>query len=155
MLKPLIGGIVMLRECVTMSLDNIVSNRVRSFLTVMGILIGVTAVIALITTVSGVSGSLSSAFSSMGAGTLMVSVTGSDLKSGMSAEDLEALRELDSVDGITPSVSLSARVSRGGSYETNVSVSGRNAYYFQTHPDAIERGRTLSFIDEDNRSYVC
>ena len=48
MLKSLRGGFVMLRECVTMSLSNIVSNRVRSFLTVLGILIGVTAVIALI-----------------------------------------------------------------------------------------------------------
>ena len=155
MLKPLIGGIVMLRECVAMSFSNIVSNRVRSFLTVLGILIGVTAVIALITTVSGVSGSLSSSFGDLGAGTLMVSVTGSDLKSGLSTEDLDALCELERVDGITPSVSLNARVSRGGSYESNVSISGRNAYYFQSNPDAIGRGRTLSFIDEDNRSYVC
>ena len=42
-----------------MSLSNILGNRVRSFLTVLGILIGVTAVIALITTVSGFSGTLS------------------------------------------------------------------------------------------------
>ena len=48
----------MIRECVRMSLSNILANRMRSFLTVLGILIGVTAVIALITTVSGVSGSL-------------------------------------------------------------------------------------------------
>ena len=110
-----------------MSLSNIVSNRMRSFLTVLGILIGVTAVIALITTVSGVSGSLSSSFSSMGAGTLMVSVTGSDLKGGLTAEDLEQLRDMDVVDGVTPSVSLSTRVSRGGSYESSISVSGKNA----------------------------
>ena len=88
MLKKIRKTIVMLRECVTMSLENIWGNKVRSFLTVLGILIGVTAVIALITTVSGVSGSLSSSFSSMGAGTLTVSVTGSDLKEGLTKEDL-------------------------------------------------------------------
>ncbi len=155
MLSSLRAGFVMLRECVAMSMSNIVSNRVRSLLTVLGILIGVTAVIALISTVSGVSGSLSSSFSSMGAGTLTVNVTGSDLKTGMTAEDLDELRAMDIVDGITPNVSLSARVSRGGSYDTGISVSGRNAYYFQTNPDAIERGRTLSFIDEDNRTDAC
>ncbi len=155
MLKSIRSSFVMIRECVRMSLSNIRSNRVRSFLTVLGILIGVTAVIALITTVSGVSGSLTSSFSSMGAGTLMVSITGSDLKSGMTADDLTELSSMDEVDGLTPSVSLSARVSRGGSYETNISVSGKNAYYFRTNDALLERGRALNIIDENQMSFVC
>ena len=138
-----------------MSLSNILANRMRSFLTVLGILIGVTAVIALITTVSGVSGSLTSSFSSMGAGTLMVSVTGSDLKSGMTADDLAELTAMDEVDGLTPSVSLSARVSRGGSYETNISVSGKNAYYFRNNENLLTRGRSLNAVDEAQTSFVC
>ena len=138
-----------------MSLSNIVSNRVRSFLTVLGILIGVSAVIALITTVSGVSGSLSSSFSAMGAGTLMVSVTGSDLKSGLSEEDLDGLAELDEVDGVRPGVALTSRVSMGGNYESSVSVSGANAYYFRTNPELVTRGRALNIVDEANRSSVC
>ena len=145
----------MIRECVRMSLSNILANRMRSFLTVLGILIGVTAVIALITTVSGVSGSLTSSFSSMGAGTLMVSVTGSDLKSGMTADDLTELTAMDEVDGLTPSVSLTARVSRGGSYETNISVSGKNAYYFRNNENLLTRGRSLNAVDEAQTSFVC
>ena len=152
MLKALAGNIVMLKECVMMSLRNIVSNRLRSFLTALGILIGVCAVIALITTVSAVSGSLSSSFSSMGAGTLMVTVSGSDLKSGMTAEDLTELTAMDMVDGVSPAVSLSARVSRGGEYETGVSVSGKNAYYFRITEDALKRGRALNAIDESDSS---
>ncbi|MBR1822560.1 MAG: ABC transporter permease [Clostridia bacterium] len=145
----------MLGECVKMSLSNILGNRVRSFLTVLGILIGVAAVIALITTVNGFSGSLSSSFSAMGAGTLTVTVTGSDLKSGLTAEDLTELTSMNEVDGLTPSVSLSARVSRGGSYETGVSVSGKNAYYFAQNADAVVRGRAINFTDEDNTTAVC
>ena len=145
----------MIRECVRMSLSNILANRMRSFLTVLGILIGVTAVIALITTISGVSGSLSSSFTSMGAGTLTVAVSGSDLKSGMTADDLTELSAMDEVDGLTPSVSLSARVSRGGSYETNISVSGKNAYYFRTNENLLERGRKLNAVDEEQTSFVC
>ncbi|MBP3649583.1 MAG: ABC transporter permease [Clostridia bacterium] len=145
----------MLRECVTMSLENIWGNKVRSFLTVLGILIGVTAVIALITTVNGVSGSLTSSFSSMGAGTLTVSVTGSDLKAGLTTEELDELTELELVSGLTPTVSSRVRVSRGGAYESGMTVSGKNAYYFRTNPDVVTRGRALNVIDESNMSFVC
>ena len=155
MLKKIRSTFIMLRECVSMSVCNICSNRVRSFLTVLGILIGVTAVIALITTISGVSGSLSSSFTSMGAGTLSVNVSGSDLKDGMTDADLNALTEMDIIDGLTPSVSLSARVSRGGSYDTGVSISGKNYYYFRINDDTVTRGRTLNTIDEENTSFVC
>ena len=155
MLKSLRSTFIMIGECFRMSLANILGNRARSFLTVLGILIGVAAVIALITTVNGFSGSLSSSFSSMGAGTLTVTVSGSDLKSGLTTEDLEGLTTLDAVEGVTPSVSLSARVSRGGSYETRVSVSGKNSYYFRQNADTLTRGRTINITDEENTTFVC
>ena len=155
MLKSIRSTVVMLGECVRMSLDNILSNKVRSFLTLLGIMIGVTAVIALISTVSGVSGSISTSFSSMGAGRLSVSITGSDLKTGMTPEDLAEISSLDSVDGLVPSVSLNGRVSYERTVETNVTVSGRNAYYFQSNPDLILQGRALNFIDDDNSTYCC
>ena len=155
MLKKIRGTVVMIGECIRMSMDNIRGNKVRSFLTLLGIMIGVTAVIALISTVSGVSGSLASSFNSMGAGRLSVSVTGSDLKTGMTPEDLAEVTSLDSVEGVVPNVSLNGRVSYGKTVESNVSVSGRNAYYFQSNPDMILQGRALTFIDDDNSTYVC
>ena len=155
MLKKIRATFVMIGECIRMSLDNIRGNKVRSFLTLLGIMIGVTAVIALISTVSGVSGSLASSFNNMGAGRLSVSVTGSDLKTGMTPEDLAEVTALNCVEGVVPSVSLNGRVSYNRTVETNVSVSGRNAYYFQSNPDMILQGRALTFIDDDNSTYVC
>ena len=155
MIRQIRAFVTMLCECCLMSISNILHNRLRSFLTILGIMIGVTAVIALISTISGVSSSLSSSFSSMGAGTLSISITGSDLKSGLSADDIAQLSELDEVEGITPSVSLSGRVSRGGTYPTSVSISGKNSYYFTENPGAVTRGRRLNVVDEDNMSYVC
>ena len=155
MLKSIRSIFIMLGECVKMSLSNILGNRARSFLTVLGILIGVAAVIALITTVNGFSGSLSSSFSSMGAGTLTLTVSGSDLKSGLTTEDLIELTELDAIDGVTPSVSLSSRVSRGGNYETRISVSGKNAYYFRQNESLMKRGRTINISDEESMTFVC
>jgi len=156
MLKRFRGTLIMIGECFRMSLSNIRGAKVRSFLTVLGILIGVMAVITLITTVNGVTGSISESFLSMGAGTLTVTVSGSDLKTGLNTEDLKALTALEEVEGITPSVNINnARISRGGSYENRISVSGKNAYYFLTNPEVVTRGRPLSFVDEENRSYVC
>ena len=148
-------ALVMFRESVAMALDNITSNKVRSFLTLLGIMIGVMAVIALITTVSGVSGTLSSSFSSMGVGTLTVAVTGSDLKTGMTPEDLAVITELESVDGVVPTVNLNGRVSYGRNVKTGITVSGKNSYYFVRNADMILQGRGLNFIDDENRSYVC
>ena len=147
--------LVMLKECVVMSLSNIMSNKLRSFLTVLGIMIGVSAVIALRTTVSSFSGTLSSSFVSMGAGTLSVSVSGSDLKSGLSADDLTELTELGEVDGVTPNVTLRSRVSRGGKYKTNVSVTGKNYYFFYRTDGAVTRGRPVHPTDEENMTFVC
>ncbi|MDO4865364.1 MAG: ABC transporter permease [Clostridia bacterium] len=155
MLRSIKATIIMIGECVKMSLSNIMGSRVRSFLTVLGILIGVAAVIALITTVNGFSGSLTNSFSELGAGTLTVTVTGSDLKSGLSPEDLNTLSAMDIVEGVTPSVTLTARVSRGGSYEDSINVSGKNAYYFRQNDDALTRGRAINFTDEDNKTHVC
>ena len=156
MLRTVKATVIMIGECFRMSLSNIRGAKVRSFLTVLGILIGVMAVITLITTVNGVSGSISDSFSSMGAGTLMVTVTGSDLKTGMSSGDLTELAALDEVEGITPTVNINnARISRGGNYESRIPVSGKNTYYFLKNPEVVIRGRILNFIDEDNMSYVC
>ena len=155
MLKKIMQFFRMLRECFVMSVSNIMGSRMRSFLTILGILIGVAAVIALITTVSVFSGSLSDSFSSMGAGTLTVSVTGSELKEGLSSADLDSLTALDCVRGVTPTVSLKARVSRGDAYESSISVSGRNTFYFRENSEMVSRGRIITPVDESNMSYIC
>lgn len=155
LLKRLSGGFFMFTQSVAMSVNNIVRNRLRSFLTILGIMIGVTAVIALITTISGVSTSLSDSFTSMGAGTLTVSATGNDLKAGLSSEDMEAIAKLEHVLGVSPSVSLNAVVSRGKAYESGVSVAGRNDYYFQRDAGILSRGRAINAIDIAQASRVC
>ncbi|MDO4546656.1 MAG: ABC transporter permease [Clostridia bacterium] len=155
MLKNLKAGLWMLLENIVMSVSNILHNRMRSFLTILGILIGVTAVIALITTISGVASSLSDSFSSMGAGSLTVSITGNDLKSGLGDEDFDTITAIEGVDGTTPSVSRRSRVSKGSIYERNITITGQNAYYFQRTPEVVARGRALNILDTDNMNFVC
>ena len=153
--RSLMGGLSMMVESVRMSVSNIRQNRMRSFLTILGIMIGVTAVIALVTTISGVSSSISDSFSSMGASTMTLSATGTDLQGGLTAENMEEISELDHVEGVSPSVSLSVTAARGDAYESGVRVAGRNDDYFVQEPDTLARGRAVNSIDLDQSLRVC
>ena len=153
--RSLTGSLSMMVESVRMSVSNIRQNRMRSFLTILGIMIGVTAVIALVTTISGVSSSISDSFSSMGASTMTLSATGTDLQGGLTAENMEEISELDHVEGVSPSVSLSVTAARDDAYESGVSVSGRNDDYFVQEPDTLARGRAVNTIDLDQSLRVC
>ena len=156
MLKGIRSTFVMIHECVVMSIDNILGNRMRSFLTLLGIMIGVAAVIALISTVDGVSASMSSKFLELGANTLSVSITGTDEKSGMTTEDLQKIIDLDEVDGIVPTVTTRAYVVSGGQRsDERLTVAGKNGYYFQITEDLLERGRMLNALDDEYRTWVC
>lgn len=66
----------MFAESVSMSLSNIAGNKMRTFLTTLGIIIGVGAIIALMTVVQGATDTMNAQFDAMGLGTLRVSVTG-------------------------------------------------------------------------------
>ena len=154
-IRSLIAAVSMLMESISMAVANITANKLRSFLTILGIMIGVTAVIALITTISGVSTSISDSFTSMGAGSLSVSTPGSDLKAGLSSEDLDDIVALTHVQGVTPGVSLSVQAARNGVRETSITVSGVNDFYFRNNEDAVESGRAINPIDLDGMARVC
>ena len=153
--KRFSAGLTMFIESVRMSVSNICHNRMRSFLTILGIMIGVTAVIALITTILAVSATISDSFTSMGAGTMTLSAPGSDLKAGLSADDLETLTALEHVEGVSPTVTLNVTAAQSNAYESSVSVGGRSAYYFTANDGLIARGRAITPLDVNQSSRVC
>ena len=155
LIKRFSAGLTMFIESVRMSVSNICHNRMRSFLTILGIMIGVTAVIALITTISAVSATISDSFTSMGAGTMTLSAPGSDLKAGLSADDLETLTALGHVEGVSPTVTLNVTAAQSNAYESSVSIGGRNAYYFTANDGLIARGRAIMPLDVNQSSRVC
>jgi putative ABC transport system permease protein len=149
------GGFYMFTESVKMSISNIMHNRLRSFLTILGVLIGVTAVIALITTVSGVSTSLSDSFTSMGADTMSISITGTDMQAGLTDDNMKEITKFDEVDGVIPGVTATVVAARNDIYDTDFSMAGRNSYFFDINPDAIELGRGITPIDLEDSARVC
>ena len=109
-----------LKQSISMSIKNIRTNKMRSFLTTLGIIIGVTAVIALITIVHGVYDSVMGQFSELGANTITVSVTGNAMKTGISDSDIENIEALKYVNGTSPSVTTTATVMYEGSKNTEI-----------------------------------
>lgn len=145
----------MLKESLRMSWQNIRSNRMRTFLTMLGIIIGVTAIIALITTVQGATDEITSQFTALGAGKVNVSVTGTPLKRGLSDDDIARVARVDNIAGVDPSVSFKRDVSSGGVLTEDVSVEGHSDAYFSKDPDLIGTGRGLKPIDMDRHARVC
>ena len=145
----------MLKESLRMSWANIKGNKMRTFLTMLGIIIGVTAIIALITVMEGATNEISSMFSSLGAGKITVSVTGTPMKSGLSDQDIASIAAIDNIAGVDPNTSLTRHVEAGGTLVEDVSIEGRSDCYFTNSPDLIGSGRGLKAADMDSQSRVC
>lgn len=141
-------------ESVKMSFKNIISNKMRSFLTTLGIIIGVTAVIALITIVQSVTDYVMAEFSSMGAGKLTVNATGTALKSGLSESDLEKISQIDHILGISPTATAAGAAARNGEVLEKVIIDGKNDVYFRNN-EIISYGRGLTSAEMTGDVYTC
>ena len=139
----------MLKESIRMSWKNICGNKMRTFLTMLGIIIGVTAIIALITTVSSATNEITSQFSALGAGKVSVTIYGTNIKKGLNEADLSRIEALDNVAGVDPNVSISTYAAQTGLLIEDVTVDGRSSYYFDSQEDLIARGRALKLSDMD------
>lgn len=145
----------MFRESLKMSWQNIVHNKMRSFLTILGIVIGVAAIIALITTVQSVITEVNSQFDDLGANTLMVQAQGTALKMGLTDKDFEDLQAVEGIAGASPTVSAHLDIAQNGVVKGNVSIQGKNELYFARNPDAVKAGRGLNILDVENKNRVC
>jgi len=143
-----------IRQSIQLSWENIKSNKMRTFLTTLGIIIGVTAVISLITIVNGVIATVMNEFASLGAGTISVSISGTPLKRGLTGSDLESLEALDNVAGVSPTISSTGMAARNQKLLDSVSIQGKNEVYY-AHNSLVTVGRGISEWDVENSAYVC
>ncbi len=151
MLKKRLG---LWKESLRMSVANIWSSKMRSFLTVLGIVIGVTAIIALITIMQSATSAVTDEFTAMGTGRLVVTAGGTALKTGLSAEDIENISILENVAGVSPSVSDTATVKSSTAWAEDVVIEGYNEVYFQHNTGLVARGRVISPLDVQSSNHV-
>ncbi len=149
----------MILETFRLALRNISGSKMRTFLTMLGIIIGVGAVIVIVGLGNGMTNSVRDSFSSMGTNTLTVSVFGRGSNRVASVENLYAIAD-DNPDyflAISPRVSLSGTVKVGtdtDSYDYT-SVYGVNEEYLDNSDYVIAEGRGLQYIDMEQNKKVC
>ncbi len=145
----------MLSESLRMSVENIRGNKMRSFLTILGIVIGVMAIITLITVMQSATTEVTGQFEALGTGTITVRANGTALKRGLSVQDMQAIEGIDNVAGVSPSVTGTLSAVPEGTGQQNVSLEGVGFAYFQRQTETVSRGRPLLPIDQEQASRVC
>lgn len=144
----------MLFESIRMSWQNIINNKLRSFLTMLGIVIGVASIIALITIVQGATASISEQVNTLGVNKIMVNVTGTPLKRGLTNEDIKTISNINNINGVSPTISGKTNLAYDGEVKENVTVQGKNEVYFKTDASLLKSGRTINILDINSKNRV-
>ena len=160
-------------ESVRVSLEGLRANKMRSLLTMLGIIIGIAAVIGILTVGNGLTGSITGSMSSLGATNITVflqekaggmggmetilGVASPEEEDLITDEMLEALRQRygQAVAGISVSASAGSGVARDGRLYANVSLTGINEEYLAVNNTDLLAGRTIRQEDLDGRRSVC
>ncbi|MEA5038927.1 MAG: ABC transporter permease [Clostridiaceae bacterium] len=144
-------------ESFALALSNIWSNKLRAFLTMLGIIIGVAAVIVIVGFGNGMSNYMSDSFSELGADSLTVAITGRGSSSRtISVDEMYEIVENNSavLDNISPIVSVSGTV-KAGTETLSSSVTGVSETYTQMKAYNIASGRGICYMDIVSRKHIC
>lgn len=130
-------------------------NKLRAMLTMLGIIIGVAAVIALTSLGMGASQSVSDEVSGLGTTTVSVNLSGnSSDEEVVSYEELMAFEDFDEVEAVSPTVTTSSTVKNGTTSSDGVTVTGVTTSYETVEDITLQTGRNIMDIDLDNRNKV-
>ena len=134
-----------------MALRSIGASKMRSILTMLGIIIGVMALVVLVSLVSGATDSVTSTISSLGSSQLTVTLEDDTI-------DLDTLEQWESSESalgqIAPYATDSAEGS-GSEGSGSVTVYGTTESYYDIQNLQLSMGRWLKQSDLDNHTYVC
>ncbi|MDN5277077.1 MAG: putative transport system permease protein [Clostridiales bacterium] len=139
-------------QAIKMALSSILSNKMRSFLTMLGVIIGVTAVITLIALGQGSTRQVSRQIESLGTNLITINITGGGNRS-VTQEDLERIKTMPGVSEIAPVLSGGVTV-EAGNKNTNTSLEATTPSYQQVRNTHVQLGRFLLQNDLDMRFRV-
>lgn len=140
-----------------LALKSLAGSKMRSFLTMLGIIIGVGSVIILVSLMQGMTGMMTSTFEEMGTNRLTVSVMGRGSSRAVSIDDMYGLYEQnpDYFSSMSPTVAMQASVKQDTTAYSSTTVTGVSEDYPDIGKFELSEGRFLSYIDLENRNKVC
>ncbi len=149
-----------LKENIRIALASIRSNKMRSFLTMLGIIIGVASVIAIVTIGNSGKDFLIAKINEAGGQSLSISVRNDDNDGrynieGLTDEDIETIKSIDLVQYVSPLMSAMGAMQTEFVPDGMASVSAANADYANMLDLEVLHGRFYSKEEYDSLSKVC
>lgn len=139
-------------QSVKMAWKSIASNKMRSFLTMLGIIIGVVSLVVLVSLVSGATTSVTDEISSLGSNLLSVTVS-DDKGKPMTLSDVDDLMDEADIALTAPGASLNV-TGKYGSESDSVMVTATTAAYQKIQGLQLKYGRFLKTTDVEQANYV-
>ena len=136
-----------------MALRSISSNKMRAALTMLGIIIGVMALVVLVSLVNGATSSVTDAVSGLGTSMLTVSIS-DDKGLPLDLDTVNGYMEEDGIGLVAPYVSSSVTAS-GNEASGDVTVYGTTPAFYDVQGMQLAMGRFLKTSDVENHTYVC
>ena len=140
-------------QSLKMAMKSISGNKTRAFLTMLGIIIGVVALVVLVSLVNGATSSVTDTISDLGNNLLTVTVS-DDKGAPVKLSDLEEWAKEDGIGLVAPSASTSATI-KSDSESDSVTVYGTTNSYYEVEGLNLLLGRFIKSTDVDNNNYIC
>jgi putative ABC transport system permease protein len=141
-----------LHDTISMAANGITVNRTRSFLTMLGIIIGVASVVLMVSMGNSFQAYILTQIESVGSNIMSVEPTGLQKFAGnlesLNFEDYVQIANLPGAESVTPVV-IVARSVKYGKEEQHPLVFGAYDYFFSNYNMKVDRGRLLDRADED------
>ena len=135
------------------ALKNIKNNKLRSGLTMLGLIIGIASVILLVGIGNGTSSNVNSQVQSLGTDILTLNIQSSD--SSLEYENIDELTQINNIENAIPYKNVSATVSRESTVSQKSSIIATTSGYFDVTNTTISSGRLMSDIDLENNNKIC
>lgn len=148
------------KEAYVMAWRSMLSNRMRTLLTMLGIIIGIMAVVTVVALARGASDKVIANISSMGTNTItiMPGQRMGDVRSGkvrtLNINDLDAIKGQPFVDSASPTIQSQVLL-RHKNIENNATVYGVNDEYLRVYGMNVAKGRLFSSSESSNYPQIC
>ena len=137
-----------------MALRSISSNKLRSILTMLGIIIGVLALVVLVSLVNGATGSVTNAVSDLGNSLITVQIL-DDKGAPITLDTISQWEQTEEDLGSIAPYDTAVVTARNGSQTGSVTLYGTTPAYYGLQSLQLSMGRWIKNTDLDNQSYVC
>lgn len=137
-----------------MAVNSIFANKLRTFLTMLGVIIGVASVIVAVGFAKGSTSSITSSIEGTGTNLITITLMGRRTSSIKYNDVAEKLDTLEGIDGYTPVLSSNIYLKNKDKESFSTSCVGANSDYATIQDKTIQEGRFLTSFDVDGKLNV-